>query len=324
MTSRWVQPGERGADFSYTKPHPAILVEFGYTFVFGYFTTPPSNPKKILEAAVDPPPVFKHGDYLDAGLVVGYVFEKAADRALAGAAAGVEDGLAFAAFLESIEYPPECSALAADDTATTGANIRIKQQYMDGFRSAMPNRGIYAGSKLGRVLDWDLGWLPNAWSWSVGVNTSTAVSRADAREAAIALGYHVIQSTGFYLDGLYPIDPNECVKPFLGWVKTPEKPVEPDHTIIPTPLEEDAVKLVSNSETRQGAAPGSEVWIATTHKRVLGGEEYTKLYSDLTAIPLSNATLDSIPDAIVGSVPKLKLDAALGAGGVIQGSVTAS
>lgn len=245
MGVRWVQPGEKGVDFSYTKPPPARLVELGITFVVVYYSTPPSNPKKNVE---DPSP------YLDAGLDVVYVLEKTATRAADGAAAGEEDAIAFQSFLNRIGCPPEAPQMAADDTATTGANVRAKQLYMDSFRNVMPNRGIYAGSKLGRLIDFDLGCLPNAWSWSVGVNTSTAVSRADARQAAINGGYHLIQGPGFYIDNLYPVDPLECVKAFPAWSRraAPTPPV--------SQVEDDDMKAVFLKINEQPG--GIYLWVA--------------------------------------------------------------
>lgn len=209
MAITWVPVGAKGVDFSYTKPPPARLVELGYEFIVGYFSTPPSNPKKNLT---------NPHDYLDAGLNVVYVFEKSATRATEGGHAGYVDAMSFVAFLDSIGCPHAVAPqMMADDTGTTVANKAAKLDYMAAAASVMANRGMYAGSKLGAYCQWGLGWLPNAWSWSEGVNTPTALSRADARQEAINIGYHVVQSTGFYIDGLYPVDPNEVVRAFPAW-----------------------------------------------------------------------------------------------------------
>lgn len=200
--TRFVMPGERGVDFAYTKPPPQVLVSEGYTFVVGYVSTNPS--KDLLNPR----------DYLDVGLGVNFVYETSALRPNQGAQAGYLDGSDCKFKLTQRGYPTEVAVIVAFDTNTTTVNIAAHKAYFEAFKqNVAPYRiGAYEDTDLAKVTNAEetIDWLPLAWSWS-------GSSQADARAKAISLGYHVFQEKGFYLNGLYPVDPNIVMRPFLTW-----------------------------------------------------------------------------------------------------------
>lgn len=326
MTTRWIQPGEIGVDFSYTKPPPALLVAKGYTFVVGYLS--PNPAKNLLNPQA----------YLDAGLAVIFVWEVTATQTNKGYTQGRIDGFE-ARRQANVFNMPYLPIIAANDTNTTAANVSLQKSYMRGFAETCGRMGEYDDTDLaGVTIDlWEIGWLPSAWSWS-------STSKAAARAKALAIGFHVFQGFSFYLDGLYPIDPNEAVRPFEAWSTRVDTP--PIETPIPTPESTvtDMPALVTNSEARQmpwGLQPaGAEFFVVGEWKRSASRAEMDTLYTGVVAKPLSNVVLDSIPTAAaqapvvippivlppvpaaVVTIPTLKLAGTLGAAGIITATIT--
>lgn len=204
-----VNPGELGVDFSFTKPPPALLLTKGYTYVVGYLTEPPSDVGKRLLNPLD---------YVNAGLGVLLVWEQSATEANKGYDEGRRDGADARRDASALGYPVHIPILAACDTNTTAANAQTQVAYMKGFHETCGTMGIYGDVDILRATTgyWSIGWLPNAWSWS-------GSSRADAVAKGRAAGVHVYQSTGFYIDGLYPVDPNRADIAFPAWGREDEE-----------------------------------------------------------------------------------------------------
>lgn len=204
---RWIQPGETGVDFSYTKPPPALLVAKGYTFVVGYLSPNPS--KNLLNPQ----------SYLDAGLDVLFVWEVSATSPNGGRAKGIAHGIAAKDALDAFGYPYGVPVILAFDTNSVAGNIAAHIEYFNGFVDMVSPYvvGAYEDTDLAVLTNAETtaDWLPLAWSWSGG-------SKADAEAKARALGFHVLQLKGFYIDDLYPVDPNLCIKAFPAWSARPE------------------------------------------------------------------------------------------------------
>lgn len=210
MNVRTIQVGETGVDFAYSKPPPARLVELGYSFVVGYVS---SNQSKNL---------LNPHDYINAGLGVIYVFELSATRPNGGAVAGTADGAFAKAWLQGCGYPTDVPVIAAFDTNSTAANLAAHVAYFNAFAvSAAPYPiGAYLDADLAARVDEAIGWLPLAWSWS-------GSSKADAEQKARALGYHVLQGKGFYIDNQWAVDPNVAIRPFPTWGNSKEEDMKP-------------------------------------------------------------------------------------------------
>jgi hypothetical protein len=210
-----VKAGERGVDFSFARPPAQRLLELGYTFVVGYVSVPPSAPAKNITAP-------ECQAYLAAGLKVLLVWEMTASRANLGASAGALDGSDAHHQAEVRGYPHDVPILAACDTNTTPTNIDHHEAYMRAFAdNCKPYpMGIYGDLDiLGRCAGlWRIGWMPNAWSWS-------GLTRAQAEAKARAIGAHVLQHTGFYVDNTWAVDPNEAIADFPAW--SLEQPTPP-------------------------------------------------------------------------------------------------
>lgn len=311
--TRFVLPGERGLDFAYSKPPPAVVVRLGYTFVVGYVSTNPS--KDLLNPK----------DYLNAGLAVNFVYETYATRPSTGAQGGYLDGSDCKFKLIQRGYPTEVAVIVAFDTNTVSANAATHKAYYDAFaQNVAPYRiGAYEDTDLAKVTNAEetIDWLPLAWSWS-------GTSKADARAKAISLGYHVFQEQGYIIDGLYAVDPNTVVKPFLAW----------SYVGNPVPPSGDDDMKITNAETRLHTdgntyPPGVIKWAYGTpgKRHIKNEEESLTLYPAGPGIALSNAALDAIPDvgAVSVVVPpvtiplqKTHFKGALLAQGVVEGDLT--
>jgi hypothetical protein len=221
-----VKAGEKGCDFSFAKPPAARLLELGFTFVVGYVSTPPASPAKNISKA-------QCEGYLAAGLKVLLVWEMSATSPNQGAGVGAVHGrdAKIAAALRN--YPTDVPILCAVDTNTTTANIDAHEGYVRAFAAqcAPYPVGIYGDTDiLARCSGlWRCGWVPNAWSWS-------GSSRVNAEAKARLLGAHVLQRTGFRIDGQWAVDPNEAIKDFPAWGTTAPVPIPPEP---PDPVEED-------------------------------------------------------------------------------------
>jgi hypothetical protein len=153
-------------------------------------------------------------------------------------------------------YEQGVALIAANDTNTTAANIVQQTAYMLAFQSVtVPQfgRGMYDDTDLAAVVPFDLGHLPNAYSWSAPTK-SVAVAKAKA------LGYHMIQGrlTDSQTDPSYvtvdgiAVDLNHCIRDCYGWGKPISKP--------PTKDDEMAPAVIHNTEPRAFPFPGGPVY----------------------------------------------------------------
>jgi hypothetical protein len=238
-----VKAGERGVDFSFAKPPPHRLLELGYTFVVGYISIPPATAAKNISQA-------ECEAYLAAGLKVLLVWEMSATRPNLGAPAGALDGRN-ASFQAAIRgYPEDVPILAAVDTNSVPTNIAAHADYLEAFADNCGPYpiGVYGDTDILTRCNglWRIGWVPNAWSWS-------GSSRANAEAKARALGAHVLQRTGFHIDGLWAVDPNDVIADFPAWGTVTEPPPEPPTDIAET---EETVRI--KVQNTPGGAP--DVW----------------------------------------------------------------
>jgi len=206
-----VKAGERGVDFSFAKPPAARLLELGYSFVVGYISVPPASPAKNISKS-------ECEAYLAAGLAVLLVWEMSATSPNGGATVGAAHGSDAKLCAAARGYPVEVPILVAVDTNTTATTIDAHEAYVEAFAPAVAPYpiGIYGDTDiLARCAGlWRIGWVPNAWSWS-------GTSRKDAEAKARALGAHVLQRTGFHIDGVWAVDPNEAIADFPAWGTAP-------------------------------------------------------------------------------------------------------
>jgi hypothetical protein len=196
--------GDTGVDFSFARPPAARLIELGYTFGVGYISVPPAAATKNISKA-------EFDAYEAAGIDMYLVWEMNSSRANLGAPYGTTDGRDAARLAAERGYPTHKPILVADDTNTTPTTIDAQEAYMRAFAAAcVPYPiGIYGDTDiLARCAGlWAVGWVPNAWSWS-------GVSRADAEAKAAAVGAHVLQHKGFYIDNVWAVDPNVVIREF--------------------------------------------------------------------------------------------------------------
>lgn len=222
-------------DFSFSKPPAARLVELGFSFVVGYISIPPASTSKNISKV-------QCEAYIAAGLKVLLVWEMSATSPNLGAAAGAPHGRNAAQLAGARGYPVDVSIIVADDTNTTDPNIDAHEAYVRAFAD---NCGPYPIGLYGdtdilyrcRGL-WRIGWVPNAWSWS-------GTSRKDAEAKARAVGAHVLQRTGYHIDNLWAVDPNDAIADFPAWgtVTIPEEPDTTPPPPRPPIVEEDDMAL---------------------------------------------------------------------------------
>lgn len=257
-----VKAGERGVDFSFARPPAARLVELGYTFVVGYISVPPASPAKNITRA-------QCEEYLAAGLKVLLVWEMSATRANLGAACGATDGAAAKRLADALGYPPDVPIIMADDTDTTGVVAKVfaalKRLFSGGNIDAHEDYCFAALGAIGingigeygdcDILErtrglWRIGWVPNAWGWS-------ARSRAAADARAVAIGAHVLQRKGFYIDNTWAVDPNEAIADFPAWSTTSADTAPPP----PLPIGDDDMATAFIAVT---GLPGQYLWTPGT------------------------------------------------------------
>lgn len=279
-----VRTGEKGVDFSFARPPAARLRELGYTFVVGYISVYPASPAKNITKP-------ECEAYIANGLKVLLVWEMSATRASLGEMYGKADGANARQLAKARGYPIDVPILVADDTNTIATNIDAQEAYMRAFAAACYPYpiGIYGDIDILARCEglWQVGWLPNAWSWS-------GSSRKDAEAKARAIGAHVLQHTGFYIDNTWAVDPNEAIADFPAWGLELPPPT-------PTPPGDDDMEVITNDEPHTFTdgntyQPGVVKWVLGTVKRHLQEEEWRKVYGGVAGIGLSNASLASIPD----------------------------
>lgn len=295
MSIRTIQPGEKGCDFSFSKPPPQLLIDLGYTFCAGYssYNTEGKN--------CDNPSI-----YVDAGL--GYVdlWEVAQTSTNGGYSVGSQHGLDAAQSAQRKGVPAGLAIVACNDTNTTPTNIVKQTEYMDGFyRHESPyTLGMYDDTDLASVVPhWTLGVLPSAWAWS-------KPSRAQAETRAQILGYHILQRPSMFLPNTtYRVDPLVCVKAFQAWgtptTPTPQPPKE---------TEMDQYRILVSDTFPTGGYSVYVHDIKAGTKRAIGLPEWDALgFPD--SIPqvraCTKADLDAIPnyspDQVVLTFPPMNL-----------------
>jgi hypothetical protein len=266
-----IRTGERGVDFSFSKPPAARLVELGYNFVVGYISIPPASPSKNLTKA-------QCEAYIAAGLKVLVVWEMDAARPNKGATYGELDGKA--ARLEAIKlgYPvDEVSIITACDLNSFLDNIDQHERYVRGFHKTSEQEfiGLYGDTDiLARTTDvWNIGWVPvGAWAWS-GTSYANAVAKAHA------IGAHVLQQRGFWLDNQWAVDPNDAIADFPAW-GTPTQPPQGDD------MTRSKIFTIFNDKRT------SYCWIKVDEndrvRQVANGDEYQDLVNEWGAIEKKN------------------------------------
>lgn len=328
MTTGTVRSGERGVDFSFARPPAARLLELGYSFVVGYISVPPASPAKNISRA-------ECEAYLAAGLSVLLVWEMSATRATLGAAYGTQDGQDATAAARARGYPPEVTILAADDTGTTTANLPNKIAYMRAFDAACDfDMGIYGGVKILTPLVgvWTIGWVPiTAWSWSVSLAKLPNEPMADynkrgrqaARDAAIAVGAHVLQDTGFYIDNTWAVDPNTVIADFTAWGNPRPQPQPEDEVIdIVRDAETNLDKYCVMLDGTLRPLSGTELKLRKITNSLDLGEPATAAERDAMGVyvgPVTSIPPIKVPPAQIA--PGTKIAADLGAGGKILGTI---
>jgi len=231
-----IKKGRRGLDFSFAKPPPARMLELGFDFAVGYASVPPASPKKnwtreLIEW------------YRDAGIDVGMVWEMSAARPNLGATYGEIDGRAARLFAREMDWPDDIEIITACDLNSFVDNIDRHEMYVRGFHKTNEHEwiGLYGDTDiLARTVGvWNIGWVPiGAWAWS-------GTSRADAILRAKAVGAHVLQSGGYYIDDVWAVDPNDVINDFPLWGSKTAIPVPlpPWPVPVPTPIGDESMLI---------------------------------------------------------------------------------
>lgn len=291
-----VRAGERGFDSSFSHPPVARTVELGLTFRVGYISVPPASPGKNIT-------IQECLDTINAGQKLNLVFEMSATRATLGAAYGALDGAAAKQEALRRGQPTDVPIILADDTSTTVANLPKKADYFAAAaETAKPfDIGIYGGVKILRATAglWKIGWVPiTAWSWSVSLaklpnETSEAYNkrgRAAATQAAIDVGAHCLQDTGFYIDNTWAIDPNTAIADFPAWGLDVGPPTQGDDDMA-------IVLTNSDADSALGAQRVSK-WrlMDDGRKRHIPTLAELKALGDVPGVDMTDAELNAIPD----------------------------
>lgn len=226
-----VAKGRRGIDCSFAVPPPERLRELGFDFVIRYLSVPPSSPAKNWTRA-------QIESYREAEIDVGAVWEMSASRPNLGATYGEIDGRDARLEARKLDWPDDIELITACDLNSFADNIDRHEMYVRGFHKTNEQEfiGLYGDTDiLARTVGvWNIGWVPvGAWAWS-------GTSKADAIARAKAVGAHVLQSKGYYIDDVWAVDPNDVINEFPLWGSTTATPFPPPHP----PQEIDIMKLV--------------------------------------------------------------------------------
>ena len=242
-----VHTGEKGFDSSFSHPPVQRTVDFGFTFRVGYISVPPASPGKNITLA-------ECTETINAGQKLLLVYEMDAARPNLGATYGAIDGKNAALCAGALGCPTDVPILSAADLNSFVANIDRHEAYMRAFAANCGPwpMGIYGDTDiLARCAGlWQIGWVPlGAWAWS-------GTSYADARAKAKAIGAHVLQHTGFYIDNTWAVDPNEAIADFPAWGLAVDPPTPP------TPPSEDAMNyyVVTGANARFIGFPPQVTW----------------------------------------------------------------
>lgn len=306
MSIRTIMPGERGADFSYSKPPPDVLASMGYTFCAGYSSFNPG--KNCLNPQ----------DYINEGLAYIDLWEVTQTRCDGGYNLGSLDGTEEGKQAKAKGVPPGVATVACCDTNSVPSTINAHTLYMNGFKEHNPLYGLggYIDTDLGAKVAFDLAILPSAWYWSNPISKKKGETQAEyykrgqegAEFKAKILGYHLLQRSSFKLQGLYSVDPLYCIKEFKAW----------GNPLTNIPVDEEDMKLISNAhQGKYGVAysddptvGGYSIWGLRENgkRRPMGLPEYTAYGwpGKQVVQPLSDADIDAIPldtDSPVGAFP---------------------
>jgi hypothetical protein len=228
-----VVKGRRGIDCSFAVPPPERVLELGFDFVLRYLSVPPSSPAKNWTRA-------QIEMYREAGIDVGAVWEMSASRPNLGATYGEIDGRSARLEARKLDWPNDVELITACDLNSFVDNIDRHEMYVRGFHKTNEQEwiGLYGDTDiLARTVGvWNIGWVPiGAWAWS-------GTSRADAIARAKAVGAHVLQSKGYYIDNIWAVDPNDVINDFPLWAsKTASPPPPPPPP--PPPQGDDTVDI---------------------------------------------------------------------------------
>jgi hypothetical protein len=154
----WVE----GADYSYAHPDPHGYRAAGKLFALRYFSRTAGKGLSVAE----------RDSLWAADVVIGGLSESTANRALAGHAAGVADGLSARAIARGLDYPDSLPIFYAVDFNATDAQLAgAVGDYLYGVASADPHAGVYGGlHTVGYVLDRTImAWAFQTGAWSAGV-----------------------------------------------------------------------------------------------------------------------------------------------------------
>lgn len=143
-------------DCSRTKPAPTAVAAPGYRGVLGYISHDPAKDLTGPQARA----------YLDAGLVVGLVFETTADRALGGKAAGATDRTFAEQQAHKRGYPTGCPIFYAVDGDFDPKTVL---SYFDGIAGGQEYpAGVYGSIRVVEAVlkakRAKVGWQTEAWS----------------------------------------------------------------------------------------------------------------------------------------------------------------
>jgi len=203
----------RGLDYSNGRPRASAVKAAGFAAVLRYLSHTPYKNLTLAEA----------GDMIANGVDVVAVWETVADRALAGATAGSDDGKAAKRQYETCGAPAEAAIFYAVDFDAQPSQFAAIQRYQDAFFAAIaPHPGGVYGSYA--VVEHFVGTgATYAWqtvAWSHGKRSPKA---------------HIFQMTGYVtVDGV-TCDRNELTAPYGGWAGVappPPAPPAPVHMTI--------------------------------------------------------------------------------------------
>lgn len=279
--------GSKVLDFSYSRPPALKVKELGYDGGVGYVSL--TAGKNITKAECLA--------FIAAGLTILLVFELTATRPNGGAEKGKIDGATAKAQALALGYPSDIPVLTAVDTNTSTALGPTHEAYVRAFAAAVSPYpcGVYCDTDLWRLVNdvCVVGWMPNAWAWSDS-------SREKARAEAKAIGMHVLQDKGFWIEDKWAVDPNTVISPIPAWgVASP----------LPT-SEDDDVQVFIKSESNDHPVGAGAIWEATLGGKIHIGEWYYNAFQEaqlknpavkvFDLILMTNAQIDAIPDVPVG------------------------
>lgn len=139
-------------DYSYARPDPKAVKAAGYRGVMRYLSPNPAKNISRAEAKA----------LHDAGLWIGLVWERSANRASAGHAAGVEDARAANQQADGLGVPDSVTIIYAVDYDANPADVKA---YFDGAKAASKRPvGIYGGYRVIEAITADAYWQTVAWS----------------------------------------------------------------------------------------------------------------------------------------------------------------